>query len=544
MSSTMSGRPIAALVTAAQMRDLEAAAAAAGVSEHELMANAGLAVAQEAWMMAGGQDERPILVLVGPGNNGGDGLVAAARLVEWGAMVHAYLLRERPADDIEWRMCVDAGVTYTIATEDAHFAVLEELLSDAVVAVDAIFGTGLQPKERPIDGIAVQVLSRLQAARVAMPPLPLLAVDVPSGVDSDTGFADPLTVDVDETVTFECVKIGLMTAPAVLLAGRVVPVEIGIPAEAGARLALGRLVLREARAVLPERPADGHKGTFGNVVVAAGSRRFPGAARLAAEAAARSGCGLVTIAAPASIQPLLVAFPDATHEPLPDQHGAHTPEGARVLLQALQAGRARALLVGPGLGLSDGTRGFVQHLLAGLHTVEDIQTVVFDADALTVLSEETGWHTRFAAERVLTPHPGEMARLVGRSVEEVQTTRLATALEVARATGSVVVLKGAGTVIAAPDGRARISDIATSALAHAGTGDVLAGLIAGFAAQGMPGFEAACAAVWVQGEAARQVSSIYGDASMLASDLVRALPEARKALEPPRASDRDDRPAM
>lgn len=542
--SLISGRPLSALVTSAQMRELEAAAVAAGVSEHELMANAGLAVAQEAWMMAGGQDERPILILAGTGKNGGDGLVAAARLVEWGAAVHLYLLQERPADDVEWRACVEAGVRHTVATEDTHFAALEELLSDAVVAVDAIFGTGLKPKERPIEGVAAQVLARLQAAHLAMPPLPVLAVDLPSGVDSDTGFADPLTVTADETVTFECVKLGLVTAPGTLSAGRVVPVEIGIPAEAGARLALGRLVLRETRAALPERPADGHKGTFGAVMIAAGSRRFPGAARLSAEAAARSGCGLVTLAAPASIQPLLAGFPDTTHEPLPDLHGAHTPEGARVLLQALQGARARVLLVGPGLGLSDGTRGFVQHLLAGLDGAKGIQTVVFDADALTVLAGEADWHTRFRAERVLTPHPGEMASLVGRSVETVQATRLATVLEVAAATSSVVVLKGAGTVIAAPDGRARISDAATSALAHAGTGDVLAGLIAGFAAQGMAGFEAACAAVWVQTEAARQVSSVYGEASMLASDLVRALPEARKALEPPRATDRDERLGM
>ena len=540
MSATF-GRPAAPLVTAAQMRDLEAAAVAAGVSERTLMANAGLAVAQEAWMMAGGADERPVLILVGPGNNGGDGLVAALRLAEWGAPVHVYLLRARSADDVEWRACVDAGVPHTVATEDAGFATLERLLSDAAVAVDAIFGTGLQPKERPIEGDAAQVLARLQAARAATPPLPLLAVDLPSGVDSDTGYADPLTAAADETVTFECTKVGLVTAPGALFAGRVVPVEIGIPVEARARLGLGTLVLREVRAALPERPADGHKGMFGTAMIAAGSRRFPGAARLAAEAAARSGCGMVTLAAPASIQALLTAFPDATHEPLPDLDGAHTREGARTLLQALRTGRARSLLVGPGIGLSDGARGFVQHLLAGLDAVEGVQTVVFDADALTVLADEHGWHTRFAAPRVLTPHPGEMARLVGRSVESVQAARLATAAEMAQATTSVVILKGAGTVIAAPDGRARISEAATSALAHAGTGDVLAGLVAGFAAQGMEAFEAACAAVWLHAEAARQVSSVYGEASVLASDLVRALPEARKTLEPPRRDERNDR---
>ena len=147
----------------------------------------------------------------------------------------------------------------------------------------------------------------------------------------------------------------------------------------------------------------------------------------------------------------------------------------------------------------------------------------------------------FAAARVLTPHPGEMARLAGRDVEAVQKTRLVTALEVAAATNSVVVLKGAGTVIAAPDGRARISEAATTALSHAGTGDVLAGLVAGFAAQGMEAFEAACVAVWVHAEAARQVSGVYGEASALASDLVRALPEARKTLEPPRRDERNER---
>ncbi|TAJ17982.1 MAG: NAD(P)H-hydrate dehydratase [Dehalococcoidia bacterium] len=540
MSLTM-GRPAAPLVTASQMRDLEAAAVAAGVSERELMANAGLAVAQEAWMMAGGSDERAILILVGPGNNGGDGLVAATRLAQWGAPVHAYLLRPRTDDDLEWRACIEAGVPHTVATEDKGFATLEELLSTAAVAVDALFGTGLHPQKRPIDGDAAQVLARLQAARASAPAIPLLAVDLPSGVDSDTGFADPLATGADETVTFECAKVGLVTSPGSLLAGRVVPVEIGVPAAARDSLGLGTLTLREVRAILPERPADGHKGTFGTTVIAAGSRRYPGAARLATESAARSGCGVVTLAAPASIQPLLVAFADATHEPLPDLDGSHTPEGARALLQALRRGRARSLLVGPGIGLSDAARGFVQHLLAGLDAVEGLETVIFDADALTVLAGESGWHTRFAAARVLTPHPGEMARLLGRSVEAVQATRLATALEAAAATGSVVILKGAGTVIASPDGRARISEVGTSALAHGGTGDVLAGLVAGFAAQGLPGFEAACAAVWVHAEAARQVSAVYGDAGTLASDLIRALPEARKALEPPRRDDRSDR---
>ena len=526
---------MAKLVTRAQMRALEEAAIAAGSSERELMAQAGIAAAQEAWMGLGMMEGRIAVVLVGPGKNGGDGLVAALHLHEWGAATHVYLLEPRPADDPEWQAVVEAGIATTLVEEDADYAVLEQLLTDATLAIDALFGTGLRPAERPITGHADEILWRLRAAHEANAPIQIIALDIPSGVDADSGFADPATVAADITLTFGAPKLGLFQAPGRVFAGRVDTVDIGIPAAAMADLGYEELRLRDLRTVNPKRPADGNKGTFGHAWVVAGSKRFPGAARLAAEAAARTGCGLVTIAAAESIQHLLVSLPDPTHEPLPDLGGDLHGESARSLLRALQSTKG-PLLVGPGLGFNDNTREFVQHLIAGLDSIEGLTGIALDADALNVLADEAGWHERFSAPRILTPHPGEMARLLGTTVEDVQSRRVAVASEYAARTNSVVVLKGAGTIVAAPDGRARLSDVANSALSHGGTGDVLAGIIAGMLAQGMSPYDAASAGVFMLGECGRRAAEAHGEAGSLASDLLRVLPEVRKSLETPVAS--------
>jgi ADP-dependent NAD(P)H-hydrate dehydratase / NAD(P)H-hydrate epimerase len=311
-----------------------------------------------------------------------------------------------------------------------------------------------------------------------------------------------------------------------------VPVEIGLPADAAAELPYDELRLREVKALMPPRPEDGHKGTFGTAVVVAGSRRYPGAARLAAEAAARSGAGLVALAAPEAIQAMLVpGLPDVIHEPLPSTDGALDGAAATALLRALRGSRPRALLVGPGLGDTSATQAFMQGLLAGLDEIEGLEAAVFDADALNLVAKEPGWRDRVRLPLVLTPHPGEMSRLTRRSTAEVQADRLGAAVALARETSNVVVLKGAGTVVAHPDGRARISPVANAMLAHGGTGDVLAGLVAGLLAQGMEPFDAASAAVWVHAEAGRLVAEAYGTAAGIAQDLLRALPDARKILE-------------
>lgn len=527
---------MAKLVTTAQMRLLEQAAVEAGTSERELMRRAGMAVAQEAWNAASEDPANHCLVLVGTGNNGGDGLVAASHLQSLGASVEVYLFRDRPDDDAEWNAVRNAGIPAHLADDDPARSYLDDALGRARVVVDAILGIGFDPNARPIEGAAADVLSHLALACQRSVPPQIIAVDVPSGVDADTGNTDPRAVAADVTVTFQCAKVGLVTGAGRALAGAIRVADIGVPVGAIAVLPFEELDPNDLRSHMPVRSPDSNKGTFGRAVVAGGSRRYPGAVRLAAEAAARSGCGLVTIAAPEAIQPLLVALPDPTHEPLP--HAEDTPPGfldavsARALLRALRSSNARALLVGPGLDLTPDTAGFVQHLTAGVDALTGLRAIVIDADALNVLATNPQWPERFMLPRILTPHPGEMARLAGLSTTEVQSNRLGVALGYAAQTNSVVVLKGAGTVIAAPDGSARLSDVADSTLAHAGTGDVLAGLIAGFVAQGLAPFDAAAAAVWVHGECANQLSAAPAAPSTLASDLLQVLPQIRNLLEP------------
>ncbi|MFN8583953.1 MAG: NAD(P)H-hydrate dehydratase [Dehalococcoidia bacterium] len=514
------------LVTVAQMRALEAQAVAEGTDIDNLLDQAGLAAAQETWMAMRIIEDRLVLVLAGPGNNGSDGVIAAYHLRDMGARVHVYLLEARPEDDTAWQVLHDHEIPFTLASEDADYVQLESLLSDAAAVLDALLGTG---SNRPIEGPMADILDRLGAARESGKRMELVALDVPTGVDADTGRVDPHTVAADVTVGFGYVKVGLFQSPGRRYGGQIVRADIGLPAEPAIELSYEEIEYRMAQRGVPERPADGHKGTFGRAVVAAGSTRFPGAAVLAAEACARAGTGLTVIAAPEVAQPLLTRFPDAVHEPLPSTGGTVNGEAARALLRALPG--TDALLVGPGLGHTTDTEEFMRGLIAGLDGIEGLRAVVLDADALNALAGQPGWHERFQARRVVTPHPGEMARLLGTTVEDVQNDRLRHATEYAAAIGGVVVLKGACTIIATPDGQARISGAMNSMLATGGTGDVLAGLITGFLAQGCEPLDAATAAVWTHSEAASLVTKEYGEAAGLAQDLLRTLPDARRNLE-------------
>lgn len=516
------------LVTSAQMRDLEARAVAHGVTVASMMEQAGLAAAQEALVLAGNAaEERIFLVLVGPGNNGSDGLYAAHYVRGWDIDTTAYLLGDRADDDPALLAAIESGVEIVRAEDDRDHTQLDALLDNAACVLDALLGTG---RARALTGEFATVLERLAARREQRFPPKIVALDLPTGVDADSGHADPLTVAADLTVTFGFSKIGLFQLPGRDLAGEVIRADIGIPTALSDGLPYEELTLRVVQPGVPPRPADAHKGTFGRAMLAAGSRRYPGAARLAAEAAARAGAGLVTIAAPSEIQPLLAAgLPDATHEPLPGTEGALDERAAGALLRALPG--ATALLVGPGLSHTPHTVAFVRSLLAGLSAIDGLEGLVIDADALTALVEMPGWHEALDVPRVLTPHPGEMARLAGLTVDDVQSDRVGVAARYAAQTGSVVVLKGACTVVAAPDGRARLSGFASAVLAHAGTGDVLAGLVAGLLAQGMTAYDAASAAVYLHAECGKMVERLHGSAAALAQDLLRALSDVRVLLD-------------
>jgi NAD(P)H-hydrate epimerase len=353
-------------------------------------------------------------------------------------------------------------------------------------------------------------------------------VDLPTGVNADTGEVDPHTAAPDETVTFGAPKVGLYTLPGSASRGRVQTIDIGIPGDAIEALPLDLLTAVWTRDRLPRRPLNSNKGTFGKLLTVVGSINYGGAAYLSADSAYRAGAGLVTIALPKSVQPMVLPLvPEATFLPLSEEDGGLVSDDIELVRQTLEG--YQALLVGCGLGQRANTQQFVRSLLYGLGSADGIGIVV-DADGLNALADQDDWPQRFRTEAILTPHPGEFARLARMSVHEVQADRVGNALRFAAEWNKIVVLKGAHTVIAAPSGRAMLSPFANAALATAGTGDVLAGTIGGLLAQGVPAFEAASAGVYLHAAAGELLSRDFGDAGGLAGDLLRLLPEARREI--------------
>jgi len=501
------------------MRSLEERAAAAGRPADVLMEEAGLGVAQEAWINLGAVAERTVVVLVGPGNNGGDGLVAARHLADWGANAIVVLLAPRGEDDANLKQLIERNVPVRDASA------IDDALADAHAIVDAVLGTG---RARPIEGALAQALDQVSALRGRGANAPqVFAVDLPTGVDCDTGAADPHALRADVTVALGCSKVGLHTLPGAQYAGRVEVIEIGLPQDAVDALPTELLHARWVRERLPSRPAGGNKGTFGRVLVVAGSKLYAGAPRLACLGALRAGAGLVTLACPASAQPLVAAgLTEATYLPLPDRGGSVAAEAAVEVARAIAG--YDVLLLGPGLGQGREQTSFARQLLTSLPA--DGPAVLLDADGLNALAKLPHWWERVKVRCVLTPHPGEHARLTRRSIAAVQGDRLSAAREAASAWGQTVLLKGAYTVIAAPDGRAAVNPYANPALASAGTGDVLAGAIAGLLAQGVAPFEAACCGAYLHAASAEGLRRDLGDAGLLASDLLVELPRTAREL--------------
>jgi len=517
------------IVTVDQMRELEQRSDALGVSYAQMMEDAGRATARAVRDLLGGAAGRRVLVLVGPGNNGGDGLVTARYLHDWGAAVQVVLAAPRPADDPNWHAITVRDIA---SAEAPATAVVDAWAAQAAVVVDAFLGTG---RSRPLEGPLREVLDRVRGA-VARRAAPVVAVDLPTGVDADSGAVDPAALPATLTVTFAHPKPGHLRHPGAALSGRLLVVDIGIPAALADPIRTELVDAGAVRGLLPSRPADSNKGTFGRALIAAGCSQFMGAAVLACQGALRSGAGLVTLAAPPAVGLVAAAaLLEATHLPLQaTPEGGIAGPGAAAVLAALP--QYTALLVGCGLGQEPGTREFVERLL--LNGAPLPAGVVVDADALNLLAGFSAWWPRLPVPAVLTPHPGEMARLLGSSVAAVQAGRWETAAAAAARWGKVVVLKGAHTVVAAPDGRLRVSPFANPVLATAGTGDVLAGTIAGLLAQGAEPFDAAVAGVFLHGAAGERFARSRGDTGLVASDLARLLPSVirevrRGAAEPP-----------
>ncbi|MBI4287368.1 MAG: NAD(P)H-hydrate dehydratase [Chloroflexi bacterium] len=526
------------IVTADQMRDLERQAAEIGITPDILMENAGSAVANEMRRILGVVIDRRILILVGPGNNGGDGLVAARRLHNWGAAVTIYLCRTVPdipervaanvhrasEPDRHLRTTMEMGIPVVQASADPAQATLCGLLSSADVALDALLGTG---KARPLEGDLANVAQRLARAKARRPQLSVIAVDLPTGLNPDTGATDPHCVTADFTLTLGYPKIGLLTFPGASRVGEMRVLDIGIPGSLGQNITLDLMTPEWVAAALPRRPLEANKGTFGRVLVIAGSINYVGAAALSCAAATRTGAGLVTLATPASLVPVAASkLTEVTYLPLPEA----SPGVLSTSVSVSDMGQAFTVcLIGCGLGQSPGAEGLVRQALCSDAVKPECRVV--DADALNILSRIPRWWEKAPGNIVLTPHPGEMARLTGLTVDEVEANRVRVARESAQKWGKVVALKGAYTVVANPDGRAMVSPFANPGLASAGTGDVLAGAIAGLAAQGQPAYEAAVCGVYLHGAAGELARDEFGDAGILATDLLPALPRVIRDLK-------------
>lgn len=514
------------VVTAEQMQAIDRRCIENGLPTEILMGNAGRAVAGEVKRLLRNPEGQHILLLIGPGNNGGDGLVAARYLREWGAGVTVYLGSQRPPDDNNLKQVNERGITCIDGTTDSDRAGLTGELAAATVVIDSLFGTG---RSRPLTGLFVPMLEAVGRAKRERPSLLLIAVDLPSGLNADTGEVDPVCLHCDYTVTLAMPKLGLYSLPGAGYAGKVFIVDIGIPEQLAVEVDVELITEDWCREIIPDRPIGANKGSFGKVLIAAGSVNYIGAACLAAGGAMRVGAGLVTLAAPRSLVPVMAAkLTETTYLPLAETRlGGVAPEAARTVSQNLE--NYNVLLAGCGLGQGIPVARFIANSI--LRSKRPLPSLIMDADGLNALVQVPNWWQYLPDDAILTPHPGEMVRLTGLSVDEIQEDRIGVARRFAGQWNKTVVLKGAYTVVASPNGTVGLSGEANPGLASAGTGDVLAGAIAGLVAQGVPLFEAAVLGVYLHAQAGERVRDSLGDAGMLASDLIGQLPLVIKGLK-------------
>ena len=589
------------IISVAEMQRLEKEADAAGQSYAAMMELAGTALAEAIQESFPRRADRSVLVLAGPGNNGGDGLVCARHLSDAGYRVRVYLWKRKtgPQEDYEGHngQLLERNVSTHSAEEDVDAVQLRVWLDEASVVVDALLGTGAN---RPIEGVLARILQQLAEVRSrrlsvggagarevgsGAAPEPagsgehsspvVVAVDVPSGLNADTGALDPATVPADMTVTFGCAKIGHFQFPGAAILGELVVADIGIPPELTADARTFFLTPEQIADLLPTRSRNSHKGTFGKGMAVVGSVNYPGAAFLSCAAMGRVGAGLVTGAIP---QPVWVPVSSALAEPtwllLSHDLGVVNEDAAATINAKLSD--YNALLIGCGLGQENATRRFMERFLRRNHrqrpsalpggfaepdreTSADEQAesdaeinspfgtirrrdqlpsdilplppTVIDADGLNNLAQLDDWPSLLPADCILTPHPAEMARLCGlSSVQEVGDNRWALARAWAAAWKVVILLKGPYTVIANPEGDLAVLPVATAALATAGTGDVLAGVITGLLAQGLSAFHAACLGAWLHGRAGELCEQKIGCAGVVARDLLPLLPAAMNEL--------------
>jgi hydroxyethylthiazole kinase-like uncharacterized protein yjeF len=518
------------ILTAAQMQRIDRLTTERyGVPSLTLMENAGRGFVEFLKERFSPLGDHRIVIVCGRGNNGGDGMVVARLLHEEGLKPRVLLLADpnglKGDAAVNWERLKPCGPP-EVVEDSAAWRCLKPGLQDATLVIDALFGTGLS---KPVEGFLAEVIRDMNGA---FPQARVVAVDLPSGISADTGELIGECVRADASVTFTAPKIAHVLPPACERVGEWVVKAIGTPAEAlvNDRELQLNLTCREELAWLARpRPVEAHKGIFGHVLILAGSIGKTGAAAMAAKAALRAGAGLVTVATARNALPIIASLGmEYMTEPLPE-----TAAGT-ISLRALDEGRLdhlvegkSVLAVGPGIGTVPETAELVRTVVNRYDA-----PVVLDADGLTAFAGCMGSLRAASRVRVLTPHPGEMARLTGRKTADIVARRVELAREFAREHQVTLVLKGFRTLTAAPDGQVWVNPTGNPGMASGGTGDVLTGLIAALLGQfpARPVTQAVAAAVYLHGLAGDLAASELGEASLIAGDLLDALPRAFRAL--------------
>jgi len=512
------------IVTPKQMNAIDACSINEyGIPGILLMENAAIAVVSEAVSMMGGCGGKAVTVVAGRGNNGGDAFAAARLLYSRGADVNVYLtgLKDGITGDALFNLNLleKTGVCVSEINEEKDIDLLAADMSRSALILDGIFGTGLS---RDITGLTALVIRRMNECGK-----PILSIDIPSGIDGTDGSIRGVCVKADTTVTFCMPKTGLVVNPGCQYTGRLIVADIGIPRGAIAKQSICTELTEagQVAGLLPARKPDSNKGDYGRVFIITGSAGMIGCGCLSSMAALRCGAGLVYIGAPASLAGIYgAAAAEPVVLPLEDgESGYLADESAEQILRHME--RMDAAVIGPGLTVTDSVRRVVEQIV-----VNSRIPLVLDADALNVLAGNADVLKKLNAPAVITPHPGEMSRLTGLSIADIQKDRIGVASRFATEYAVTVVLKGSRTIIATRDGRIYINPTGNAGMATAGAGDVLAGMIAGLAAQGVSIGDAAVAGVYIHGLAGDKAACCMGMHAMVAGDILLHVPQALKEL--------------
>ena len=512
------------IVSVKQMQEIEKNADQAGISYREMMENAGRGVAK--WVYENFSKTPCVLGLIGSGNNGGDTLVALEYLSQWGLRTIGFIVKNRKNDELMESYAKVGGSIIDIS-DGKNFEYLDAGLIHGTIVLDGILGTGMK---LPLRGQLELVMGKIFDTVEKRSDVSVVAVDCPSGIDCDTGEASDVTLFAKHTLTMAAVKQGLLIHPAREKSGDLHVIDIGIgDPSTYISVQLPKMITEEmVRGFLPIRPADGHKGTFGTCFIIAGTPNYTGAAYLTGKAAYRGGCGLVHMATlnpvHASLSSHLV---EAVWTILPGSAGFYDPSGVAQLESKISL--ADSLVIGPGWGLVENNVKFLERILSILP--EELLSV-FDADGLKLLKQIPQWWHLVPKQTILTPHPGEMAILSDSEISDVQSNRWEVAKEFAEKWGVTLILKGAETVIADQNGRLWINPVSETALATAGSGDVLSGLLGGLLAQGISTTQAAIAGTFLHSQAGKLAKVNLGtDICVTAVDVLDSIPGAFSAID-------------